>query len=305
VALNDSVTAVHAKIQAAWNADTAITTFYDVGISGTSIQLTNKAVAGLFPAPDSTLNIAVQLGTAAGIIEDLKSLALSVGRAGTPAGSLLDHEGNAIPSLASVQGVLIQVASGTGTITGTAADSIAYAAGQVITLIRPGGITTDLADTLTITADTETDITISVIGAVSTGGGDFATQVVTVDFLGYGGSASTQDITIGGRVYHYSFDVTGNAGYVYAGTSPDELARSIVHAINGTLPTPSPTPPIYDAELTPPHATVDAEFIGSTWPLATFRITAKTAGAAGNSIATTSTCPAVIFAAATLTGGSD
>jgi hypothetical protein len=167
VALNDSVTSVHTKIQAAWNADPALTTFYDVGASSLSIQLTNKAVAGLFPAPDSTLNIAVQLGTAAGIIEDLISTQNSAGRAGTPAGSLLDHEGNAVPSLASVQGVLIQVASGTGTITGTAADSIAYADGQVVTLIRPDGITTDFADTLTITADTATDITISVIGTAA------------------------------------------------------------------------------------------------------------------------------------------
>jgi hypothetical protein len=167
VALNDSVTAVHAKIQAAWNADTDLTTFYDVGISGTSIQLTNKAVAGLFPSPDSTFNIAVQLGTAAGIREYLQAFENSAGRVGTPAGSLLDHEGNAIPSLASVQGVLIQVASGTGTITGTAADSITYADGQVITLIRPDGITTNFADTLTITADTATDITISVIGTAA------------------------------------------------------------------------------------------------------------------------------------------
>ena len=80
-------------------------------------------------------------------------------------GGTTDHEGNATPPLASVHGILIEVASGTGTITGTAADSITYAAGQVITLIRPGGITTDLTDTLTITAATETDITISVVGA--------------------------------------------------------------------------------------------------------------------------------------------
>jgi hypothetical protein len=167
VALNDSVTSVHTKIQASWNADPALTTFYDVGASSLSIQLTNKAVAGLFPAPDSTLNIAVQPGTAAGIIEDLNSLPISAGRAGTPAGSLLDHEGNAIPSLASVHGILIEVASGTGTITGTAADSIAYADGQVVTLIRPDGIATDFADTLTITAATATDITISVIGTAA------------------------------------------------------------------------------------------------------------------------------------------
>jgi hypothetical protein len=93
---------------------------------------------------------------------------MTLGAGGTIGeGGTTDHEGNAIPSLASVQGILIQVASGTGTITGTGADSITYADGQVITLIRPDGIATDFADTLTITADTATDITISVIGTAA------------------------------------------------------------------------------------------------------------------------------------------
>jgi hypothetical protein len=82
VALNDSVTAVHTKIQAVWNADSELTTYYDVGPLGLSVQLTNKQVGGLYPAPDPTLNIAVRLGTAAGITEDLESLETSAGAAG-------------------------------------------------------------------------------------------------------------------------------------------------------------------------------------------------------------------------------
>ena len=75
-----------------------------------------------------------------------------------------DHEGLPIPSLVTVQGFLIEVTTGTGTVSGTTSDSLTYASGDIIPLYNATGITSDLADMLTIAATTHTDMTITVIG---------------------------------------------------------------------------------------------------------------------------------------------
>jgi len=117
-------------------------------------------------AASSALVAASSSGPSTGAVAAVAAANLTGGSSGSST-SGTDLEGNAIPALATVQGILIEVATGTGTITGTASDTITYAAGDVIPIYNASGITSDIADTLTITATTETDMTITVIGSTT------------------------------------------------------------------------------------------------------------------------------------------
>lgn len=133
-----------------------------------------------------------------------------------------------------------------------------------------------------------------------------ASEIVTTDVSQFGLSTDAQEIVIGGRTYYFGAASAGEAaGGIFAGADSNTFARNFVHAINGTWPDPAPPVDPYDPALTPIHTQVSAEFIGLLGLSATFRITAAVPGAAGNSIATTSACPALVFASATLLGGDD
>ena len=114
-------------------------------------------------SPAYALVTASASGTVTGAVAAITAASLTGGASGTSS-SGTDIEGLAIPAIATVQGILIEVTTGGGTINGTSFDSLHYAAGDVIPLYNPSGITSDLADTLTITPDTTTDMTITVIG---------------------------------------------------------------------------------------------------------------------------------------------
>jgi hypothetical protein len=137
------------------------------------------------------------------------------------------------------------------------------------------------------------------------GGGDgqAASVLVSIDFAQFGEANSSQIITIGGRQYHmspFTLDLA-YAGRVFPGTDSGVFVGNFVHAINGTSPANR-----YDPVLTPPHADLTAEVVAfSVFGVSTFRITAKIAGSAGNSIAVSSANSAVSFASATLAGGTD
>lgn len=77
VALNDSAAVVAQKIREAMNADTAITSKFTVGGFGTAVALTALTAA----ANDSTLNIAIDNGTCAGLTAATKSVDTVAGQA--------------------------------------------------------------------------------------------------------------------------------------------------------------------------------------------------------------------------------
>lgn len=122
-----------------------------------------------------------------------------------------------------------------------------------------------------------------------------ATQTLTND--AGGDAADTQTVVIGGKTYTLQSSLTNVDGHVKIGASVTATLLNLLHAVNasgGTAGTDY-------AAATTANTSVDGVSSNAT----TLVVRAKTAGTAGNAIATTETADHYTWGAATLTGGED
>lgn len=125
VATSDSASAWAAKVRTALAADSAVSAMFDVGGSTTAITLTRKPTATItgkatynfYAANDGTLNISLANGTCTGITTAATSTNTTAGvltsGVTVESGGTEDFEGNTITPMTKINGVLIQVVSGT------------------------------------------------------------------------------------------------------------------------------------------------------------------------------------------------
>jgi len=143
----------------------------------------------------------------------------------------------------------------------------------------------DPADTATLDTN-DYDVTLTANAAVA------ATGVLTLT----GNAVAAQTVTIGSVTYTFRASVSTTANEVLVGATASDSLDNLIAAINagagsGTL----------YGSATVAHPQVSA----AAGTGDTMNVTADTAGAAGNSIATTETMTNGSFGAATLTGGAD
>lgn len=120
-----------------------------------------------------------------------------------------------------------------------------------------------------------------------------ATQTLTND--GGGDVADTQTVVIGSKTYTLQSSLTNVDGHVKIGASVTATITNLFNAINLGAGTPGTD----YAAATTANTQVDAISKNAT----TLVVRAKTAGVAGNAIATTETADHYTWGAATLTGG--
>lgn len=137
------------------------------------------------------------------------------------------------------------------------------------------------------------------IGAQTIGGTivDSASSVKATGVLTLSANPlNNETVTIDGKVYTFKTTLTNTDGFVKVGSSTEDSLANLIAAINlsGKAGTNYAT-------ATTLHSTVSASDVDSN-PLNAL-ITAKTAGTAGNSLATTETLTNGSFGGATLSGG--
>jgi phage tail sheath gpL-like len=168
VAASDTAATWAGKVRAALAADTDVTALYAVGGTTTAITLTRLANSrGVIPANDATLNIALANDTCTGITPAASSANTTAGVASTGAliydGDGKDFEGVTIPAIATLKGIAIKCAYGEVDYSATD-ESGTVKAGETRVFANNSGMTS-LLDDITFTAVSESDITITAIGA--------------------------------------------------------------------------------------------------------------------------------------------
>jgi len=158
------------KVRTALAADADVSALFTVGGTTTAISLTRKVNSrGVLPGNDATLNIATANGTCTGITAAATSADTTAGVASDGAyiydGDAKDFEGVAIPTITVLKGLQITCAYGEVDLTSTD-ETATIKAGETRTYSNNTALTSFLA-TLTFTAVSESDITVSVIGATA------------------------------------------------------------------------------------------------------------------------------------------
>lgn len=171
IATHTTATLIATAIAAALNADTAYAAMFTATSSGATVITTRKptrdfTVPGgtleLYAANDATLNIAIPSGlgiTAAGTSVNTTAGVISDGV--KIYDNATDFEGAALPTLATVNGLMVKN-NGAGTVTSGATDDYPVPAGSTALFAGPASI--QLATNPNFTASGVTDITITVIG---------------------------------------------------------------------------------------------------------------------------------------------
>jgi hypothetical protein len=170
-----TATLIAAAAVTALNADAAVAERFVASNAGADIILTRKPVTtytvpggtlNLYAADDATLNLNIPSGlgvTASATSVDTTAGVVSSGAKIYDTGT--DFEGETLGTIATLYGVLYSASVGTGVIAGDTDDVAPYSAGSVILMSNSNGLTNETA--LTITATTESDITLTVIGATA------------------------------------------------------------------------------------------------------------------------------------------
>jgi hypothetical protein len=133
---------------------------------------------------------------------------------------------------------------------------------------------------------------VTVVADGTVDGSVAASQVLT-------SSANYSDgetVTIGTRVYTLQGTLTAGDGHVHIGASEAATIGNLHHAINNSGGTPGTD---YNVTAADPLVTATDNGVHA------LTVTAKTAGTAGNSIATTETSATASWGATTLAGGED
>jgi hypothetical protein len=174
--LNGDTASVWAgKVRNAIAADSAVSALFTIGGTTTAIQATRKPTAtvngiNFFPGDDATLNISLDNGTCTGITTAATSSNTTAGVLTegviVDSGGTEDFEGNTITPMTKINGVLMQVVSGTDveiTSTGGMINSDPLTAGSNILL--DFGNTGRNPDVLTIDATTNpAQVVITAVG---------------------------------------------------------------------------------------------------------------------------------------------
>ena len=166
----DTATVWAGKARTALAADADVSALFTVGGSTTAITLTSKTNSrGALPANDATLNIATANNTCTGITAAATSADTTAGVASTGAyiydGDAKDFEGITLPTIATIKAVQIYCAYGEVDLTSTD-ETATIKAGETRTYSNNTALTSFLG-TLTFTAVSESDITITVLGATA------------------------------------------------------------------------------------------------------------------------------------------
>jgi len=170
VAASDTAATWAGKVRTALAADTDVTALFTVGGTTTAISLTRLANSRVvIPADDATLNIALDNGTCTGITPAASSANTTAGVASTGAliydGDGKDFEGVTIPAILTLKGMAIKCAFGEVDYSATD-ESGTIKSGETRLFANNSGIPS-LLDDITFTAVSESDITITVIGATT------------------------------------------------------------------------------------------------------------------------------------------
>lgn len=159
----------------ALNADTAFAALFTATRSTADIIITRNATAtrtvpggtlSFYAVNDATLNLAIPSGL--GVTASLTSTDTTAGTASDGVklyGQGADFEGEALPTIVTLYGVLFEVTTGAGVIAGSVDDVTPYSTGSVVQWLNPNGLPNETA--LTITPSSLTDITITVLGKTS------------------------------------------------------------------------------------------------------------------------------------------
>jgi phage tail sheath gpL-like len=158
------------KVRTALAADADVSALFTVGGTTTAISLTRKVNSrGVLPGNDATLNIATANGTCTGITAAATSANTTAGVASDGAyiydGDAKDFEGVTIPTIATLKAIEIICDHGEVDLTSTDETST-IKAGERRTISNDNGMPSFLA-TLTFTAVSESDISITVFGATA------------------------------------------------------------------------------------------------------------------------------------------
>lgn len=174
-AVHTTATLIAAAAATALNDTAAVSALFTASNSGADIILTRNAVTSYtvpggtlntYAANDATLNINIPAGLGVTVSATSTNTTAGVVTSGAKiydAGT--DFEGETIATIATLYGVLYSTPTGTGVIAGDVDDVIPYSAGTVVLLSNSSGLTNESA--LTITATTESDIRVTVIGATA------------------------------------------------------------------------------------------------------------------------------------------
>lgn len=175
IAAHTTATLIAAAAVVALNATAAVSALYTATSSGANIILTRNAVTSFtvpggtlntYAANDATLNLNIPAGL--GVTASATSTDTTAGVVTSGAkiyDTVTDFEGETIGTIATLYGVLHSAASGTGVIAGNVDDVAPYSAGSVILMSNSAGLPNE--SDLTITATTQSDITVTVIGATA------------------------------------------------------------------------------------------------------------------------------------------
>ena len=160
---------------AALNANAAVAALFTASSSTANIVLTRNAVTSYtvpggtlntYAANDATLNLNIPSGlgvTASATSTDTTAGVVTSGAKIYDAGT--DFEGETLGTISTLYSVMHSTPTGTGVIAGNVDDLVPYSAGSVILMSNSAGLTNETA--LTITATTQSDITVTVIGATA------------------------------------------------------------------------------------------------------------------------------------------
>lgn len=170
VSLSDTAATWAGKVRTALAADTDVSALFTTGGTTTAITLTRNASAlGILPANDATLNIALDNGTCTGITPAASSADTTAGVATSGAnvsdGDGKDFEGITIPAIATLKGLYVKCTTGEVDLTSTG-ETATLTAGETRVFANNAGIPSLLA-ALTFTAVSDSDITITVVGATA------------------------------------------------------------------------------------------------------------------------------------------
>ena len=158
------------KVRTALAADADVSALFTVGGTTTAISLTRKVNSrGVLPGNDATLNIATANGTCTGITAAATSADTTAGVASDGAyiydGDAKDFEGVTIPTIATLKAIEIICDHGEVDLTSTD-ETATIKAGERRTISNDNGMPSFLT-TLTFTAVSESDISITVFGATA------------------------------------------------------------------------------------------------------------------------------------------
>lgn len=168
-----TATLIATAIAAALNADTAYSALFTATSSGADIITTRKSLwsgtPNLYPANDSTLNVAIANGTCTGITTAATSTNTTAGVASTGVkiydGDGKDVEGETLATLTDVNAILVENTGDSGVTFSQGTNSMPIVTGCCLFMFASTVTDADIGSSdSTTAADAQTEIKITIIG---------------------------------------------------------------------------------------------------------------------------------------------